>query len=190
MKSVYISGIPTAGKSHLANKIAKTTGAIHVDIDDMREEMRKDLRLKSWVDFFKDKNEKEYWQEVSHEEHWSNLKKQSEAFWIVVKKRINEILATRQPAIFEGVNLLPHLITEIPIKGIVLIGQSEEIVLERNKRDPRWGKTEDLQNTEAKFFFRCERPIYKKEAKKYGIKTLTNPEEAEKELLSLMGYKK
>lgn len=190
MKSVFISGIPTAGKSHLADKIAEITGAVHVELDDLREEMRNDPKLKEQIDFFWNKNEDEYWKKHSHEEHWENLRKQSEAIWTFLKNKINNALESGQVSIFEGVNLLPHLVKEIGIDGVYLLGESEETVLERNRKDPRWGKTEELIRKQSEHFFQCERPIYKKEAEKYDFKTFTDSNEAEKEILNLMEYKK
>lgn len=164
MKNVFISGIPTAGKSYLADKIAKITGVVHFDIDDLREEMRNDTKYKKWIDFFADQNEKKYWEEHSHEEHWENLKQQSEGIWPFLKEKINNAIESGQILIFEGVNLLPHLVKEIGIDGIYLLGESEETVLERNRKDPRWGKTEELIKKQSEHFFQCERPIYKKES--------------------------
>ena len=75
-------------------------------------------------------------------------------------------------AIFEGVNILPHLAhCDLNFKGIILLGESFEVILERNKKDPRWGQTEELQ---------------KKEAEKYGFKTFSDPMLAEKELLEIL----
>jgi 2-phosphoglycerate kinase len=190
MKNVFISGIPTAGKSHLADKIAKITGAVHFNIDDFREEMRSDPKFKQWIDFFADQDEKKYWEEHSHEERWENMKRQSEGIWPFIKNKINDALESGQVSIFEGVNLLPHLISEIDIDGIYLLGESEETVLERNRKDPRWGETEELLKKQSESFFQCERPMYKKEAEKHGFKTFTDSDMAEKELLNLMEYKK
>ncbi|MDA1317545.1 MAG: AAA family ATPase [bacterium] len=41
MKYLFISGIPTAGKSYLAERVAQKTNSLHIDIDDLREEMSK-----------------------------------------------------------------------------------------------------------------------------------------------------
>lgn len=73
---------------------------------------------------------------------------------------------------FEGLNLLPHLMhKDLPsLKGIVLLGPSFEKILERNKQSPRWGNTEELQHMEAEAFFYGERPRYLEEGEKYGYK--------------------
>lgn len=187
MKYAFIGGIPRAGKSELAEKVARATGAVHIDIDEWREEMGKDPNLEPWVNFFWNKNEGEYWKIVNCEEHWENLKKQSEALWPAIIRRANEIIKSGKPAIFEGVNILPHLTAkDFNFPGIFLLGESLEVIFERNKKDPRWGQTETLQKKEAEMFFFCERPRYEREAKKYGFKTFTDPNEAEKELTRLL----
>ena len=186
MKYAFISGIPASGKSYLAAKVAKAVGALHVEIDDLREEMRSDMELKKWVDFFWDKDEVEYWKNTSCGQHWENLKNQSEAFWSAILKRIRKIQESESPAIFEGVNILPHLAAkDLQFPGIVLVGDSFEDIFERNKKEPRWGKTEELQRKEAKAFYNCERPRYTVEAEKYGYQVFSDIKEAEKKLLEI-----
>ena len=186
MKYIFISGIPASGKSYLAAKVAKAVGALHVEIDDLREEMRSDMELKKWVDFFWDKDEVEYWKNTSCGQHWENLKNQSEAFWSAILKRIRKIQESESPAIFEGVNILPHLAAkDLQFPGIVLVGDSFEDIFERNKKEPRWGKTEELQRKEAEAFYNCERPRYIAEAEKYGYQAFSDIKEAEKKLLEI-----
>ncbi len=186
MKYLFITGIPAAGKSYLAKKIAKATDAAHFDIDEWREDMRKDPELDKWVQFFWNKDEEKYWDQTSCLEHWQNLKNQSEAIWPAIVARINDVKKSAQSAIFEGVNILPHLAAkDLDFSGVCLIGESEEVIFERNKKAPRWGNTEALQRKEAKIFFNCEGPIYKKEAEKYGIKVFSLVGEAEEELMRL-----
>lgn len=187
MNYVFISGIPASGKSYLANKIAKITGAQHIKIDDWREEIRKSSELEKWVDFFWNQDEKEYWKTTSCDQQWENLRKQSEAFWPIFLQKIKEIQGSGKDAIFEGVNILPHLAhRDLDFGGIFLLGESFEIILERNKKDPRWGETNELQTLEAEAFWNCERPKYKHEAEKYGFKTFSDPLLAEKALLEIL----
>ena len=102
-------------------------------------------------------------------------------------KKIKQIQKSGTNAIFEGVNILPHLARkDLNFEGIFLLGESFEKILQRNKQDPRWGQTQELQTKEAQAFYNCERPKYKQEAEKYGFKTFTNPEQAEEELLRLI----
>lgn len=75
---------------------------------------------------------------------------------------------------------------EIAIKGVVILGNSEEETFERIKADPRWGNTEELQRLEADAFFNVERPRYAAEAEKYGYLTFNGPENAEVELIKLI----
>lgn len=198
MSHVFISGIPTSGKSYLARKIAEKTGAFHLDTDTLRREMSEDPALKYWVDFFWNQDEEEYLTNTSCKDHWQNLVKQSENFWPTILKRIKEVMRTNKSAIFEGVNILPHLANkDLNFPGVYLLGESFEQILERNKKNPRWGQTEQLQRLEAELFFNCERPKYKAEAEKYGYnngvvasfayKTFDNSELAEQEVLKLLG---
>lgn len=189
MKYAFISGIPASGKSYLAAKVAKIAGALHIEIDELQKEMSNDPELKKWVMFFWDQNEAEYWKNTNCDQQWENLKNQSEAFWPTILKKIREIQKSGNTAIFEGVNILPHLAAkDLQFSGIVLVGDSLEDIFERNKKEPRWGKTKALQRKEAEAFYNCEQPRYKKEAEKYGFKTFTDIEEAEKELLKLLRH--
>jgi len=186
MKYIFIGGIPTSGKSFLAEKIAKTKNITHVDIDDWRQEMEKNPALEPWVNFYWKLNEEEYFKNTSCDERWKDLQNQSEALWPEIKRQINKIVKSGKPTIFEGVSLLPHLIKrDFKFPGVFLLGKSLEQTLERNKKYPRWGKTEKLQKIEVENLFFCERIHYKQEAEKFGFKTFENINEAEKEILKL-----
>ena len=190
MSYVFISGIPTAGKSFLAEKIANELGVLHIDMDELRGDMAKDPALKKWVGFFTDQDETRYWANTTCEQDWQNLVRQSEAFWPTFLKKIDEIIRAGKPAIFEGVNILPHLAKrDLSFSGIYLLGESFEITLQRNKKDSRWGDTEELQRKEAEMFFYCQGEMYRKEAEKYGYKTFRDMREAYEELVR-MGYTK
>jgi len=187
MKYAFISGIPTAGKSYLAKKVAQETNSIHVDLDKLRGQMKKYPELEPWVNFFWYKNEKEYWDSVTPEEHWDNMKKQSEKLWPFILKRICEVQKAGKPAIFEGVNILPHLAhKDLDFPGVILLGESEQAVFDRCREDPRWGETEELQKLEAEWFYIHEGKKYEEEAKKYGFKAFHNNTEAEEELIRLL----
>jgi len=186
MKYAFIGGIPAAGKSYLAEKLSGELKISHHNIDEWREELASNPEIEPWVNFYWNKDEKGYYAKTSCEEQWKNLTKQSEVFWPVLKKKMLEIVTSKQPAIFECVNILPHLAKELPFSGVYLLGNTFEEILERNKREPRWGNTEELQRMEAESFFYCERKWYKKEAEHFGFKTFTNSEDAEKELRSLL----
>lgn len=187
MKQVFISGIPTAGKSFLANKVAQKTNSIHIAIDDLRSEMVKSPNLKPWVNFFLNKDEKTYWERITPKQHWKNLVGQSEAFWPTILKKIHEIQKSGKSAIFEGVNILPHLAyKDLNFSGVVLLGNSEQTVFERCVAIPRWGKTNDLQKKEAEWFFVHEGKYYKEEANKYAYKVFNDNEKAEEELIKLL----
>lgn len=187
MKYVFIGGIPASGKSFLAGKVAKATGALHVSIDGLREEMSKNPELEPWVNLYWKLDEEQYYNTTPCEEQWNNLVKQSEAFWPSILKKVKDVQKSGQFAIFEGVNILPHLAAkDFDFPGIFLLGSSFGEIFERNKRAPRWGNTVSLQKKEAEAFFNCERPNYLKEAKRCGYKTFTDSPEAERELLDLL----
>ena len=186
MKYAFISGIPASGKSYLAERIAKINGTLHFKVDDWREEFRKNNNA-DWIDFFWNKNEWKYWDKTSCVEHWQNIVKQSEALWPDIVKKIEEVIKSGKPAIFEGVNILPHLAKrDLDFGGIVLLGESVEVIFERNKKDPRWGETEELQLKEAEYFYNCEGPKYKSEADKYGYEAFYDADTAEAALIKLL----
>lgn len=139
--------------------------------------------LSKWVNFFRDQDEKEYWEKTDCEQHWLNIKKQAEAFWPSYQKKINEIVSSDVPAIFEGVSILPHLAAKhLNFKGIYLINNSVEEVFDRIKVEPRCGKTKNLQKIEAEAFVKCDGVMYKKEAESYRYKVFTDTEKVEKEI--------
>ncbi len=193
---IFIGGIPASGKTYLAKKISEESEAFHVNLDTLRKEMRNNPQLIYWTDFFFNQDEEKYLdlKQTSYENHWQNIVKQSEAFWPTIMKKVNEIKKNYPSAIFEGVNILPHLAKkDFDFPGIFLLGESFEQIFERNKQNPRWGQTEKLQKKEAELFFNCDGPKYKEEAGKYGYKTFTSSENAERELMSLLvkqGYNK
>lgn len=189
-KRLFITGIPTAGKSWAGNLIATELGAIHVEIDDMRAEFQSDRRYRDAANFYLNQNEKEYYENTTHKEQWDNVIRQSETLWPAILNKIKSYESEPRPVVFEGVNILPHLAHhDFPhMKGIVLLGPSFEKTLERNKQSPRWGNTEELQHMEAEAFFYGERPRYLEEGEKYGYKICETAGEAfnlTKELWSL-----
>lgn len=186
MNSVFISGIPTAGKSYLAIKLARITGLPHVDLDTFRKGMKKDSKLEKWVNFYQKQDPYNYYIRTSCEKQWKNLKKQSEALWPTLHGEIKS-QSKKGPAIFDGVNLLPHLVkADLKFKGIYLLGKSYKTTLTRLKEKPRWGKTLKSQKAQTKSFIECENKWYKNEADKYGYKSFNSSTKAEKELLRMI----
>lgn len=187
MSYVFIGGIPASGKSYLAEKLFRQTGALHVDIDKLKGGMAENPKLTSWVNFFWNQDEEKYLKETSCDKHWQNLVKQSEAFWSTILRKVEEVKSSNSSAIFEGVNILPHLAArDFDFPGIYLLGKSFEEIFERNTKNPRWGKTKELQRKEAELFFYCGRLKYKEEAEKYGFPVFSDFKEAEKEVLNLL----
>lgn len=186
-KKIFITGIPTAGKSYLAKKLSDEISGEWYSIDNMRRELAKDPRFKKWINFYWDQDEKTYYTSKNYEEQWQDFVKQSEGLWPGILEKVAKFENYAKPVIFEGVNILPHLAKkDLNFPGIVLIGKSFEEILERNRNNPRWGKTEELQKLEAEEFFFGERPRYKKEAEKYGYPTFESADDAYKYALDLL----
>ena len=186
MNSVFITGIPTSGKTYLAKRLSKTTGLQYVGADSFRREMKKDPKLEKWVNHYWNLDEEKYYTETPCAEQWINLVNQSEAFWPTILSKTKDYLKYG-PIIIEGVNLLPHLTARnFDFKGVVLLGESEAGVLEKLNKEPRWGRTLKLKRLEAEAFFNCEGKHYKEEAEKYGYSPFKDFEEAEKELLKMI----
>lgn len=178
-KRLFITGIPTAGKSYLAKKLAEEVGGVCVSVDDMREELVKDERYKKWVNYYLDQDEHTYYTTTTYDEQWKNLVAQSEGFWPGILIRIDQYADEDRPVIFEGVNILPHLAhRDLQIPGITIIGRSLEETFERNKKEPRWGATEELQKFEADAFYNGERLHYKDDAEKFGYPVFETPDDA------------
>lgn len=183
----FITGIPTAGKSYLAKKMATAIHGIAVSLDDYRESLRSDGRYKKWIDFYVDHDEEHYLKTIPPEEMWKNLVAQSETLWPAFLQKIARYDDIAKPVIFECVNILPYLAKrDLRFPGIVLIGHAYEEVFERNKANPRWGATPKLQEMEAKIFFEVERPHYKAEAQKYGYPIFESADEAFEPACKLM----
>lgn len=178
-KRLFITGIPTAGKSYLAKKLAEDVGGIAVLLDSFREAMMFDDRCKKWIEFYLDQDETTYLSTTSPEQMWKNLVAQSEALWPAFLERIDSYADEEATVIFECVNILPYLAhKDLVFPGICMIGSSYKETLARNIESPRWGDTRELQEKEANMFFYIERPHYKEEAEKYGYPVCENFEDA------------
>jgi len=186
-KRLFITGIPTSGKTYLAKKISNEIDAIVVHLDNLRADLSKDSKYKTFTNFYLDKNEEEYLTKTSPEQIWNDLVWQSENLWPAFEKEINRYKDEEKPVVFECVNLLPHIAQKyLDFDGVVLIGDSYRNTLERNKKEPRWGATEDLQKLEAESFFNVERPRYKAEAEKNGYPVFETADEAFEYCLNLL----
>jgi len=89
--------------------------------------------------------------------------------------------------IFEGDLGLPHLAKhDLNFPGIFLLGESLEQTFERNKIDPRWGETEELQRIEAEWFFVHGGKKLKEEAEKNEYETFQNSDKAEEAIRKML----
>ena len=187
-KRLFITGIPTSGKSYLAKILAEKVGGIAVILDDFREELSSNEQYKKWTNFYLDQDEKTYLSSTNSEKQWENLIAQSEGLWPAFLKEISKFQNKSKPVIFECVNMFPHLVKrDLGFQGVVLIGSSFEEVLKRNIESPRWGNTLELQKLEANTFFNIERPRYKEEALRYGYPTFERADDAIEYCLDLLG---
>lgn len=185
MNSVFITGISTAGKTTLAKKLAEQFEMDHVEIDHLRDDLRQDPVYGRFANFYSNQDEAEYYKRTNPNERWEDLITQSKGLWPAIEGKIKDILETGKPTIFQGVNLLPELMRSIPIKGIVLIGPSEEEIFARLQASPRWGDTEALQRLEAAETF-DQASRYGAEGKTYDYPVCENPEVAEAELVRII----
>lgn len=168
-KRLFITGIPTAGKSYLAKKLVEAIPGGHaVHLDDFRELIAQKEDYRKWTDYL-NWDEKKYLTEVSPERMWNNLVAQSEALWPEFLEKIEGYSEEQASIVFECVNILPHLAKKsLNFPGVVLIGSSCEQTLERIRKEKRWSDDPILQEFEAKMFFEVERPRYKLEGEKCG----------------------
>ena len=171
----------------MAKELAQKIGGIAVAFDNVRQNFSNDERYKQWVMFYFNKNEYEYLTQTSPDDIWNNLVKQSEALFPIFAEEIKKYQNETCPIIFECVNLLPHIAKrELYFPGLVMLGDSFETILDHNKKDPRWGKTEELQKLEAKEFFYIQRPWYKAEAKEYNYSAFENYSDALQEGIKIL----
>lgn len=180
MPTVFITGCPGSGKSTLAKKVAKKTGATHIYIDGLKKIMRKDKKLKPWVEFFYKIDEEKYWKENSKSKHWQNMVQQSEAFWPRVRRIIKSFQEKNELLIVDGSNVMPHLVKQdFPdMKGIVLLPPSRKELFIRLQQEPRWSRVNKrLQAIEAKRYWQ-EAKSYKKMALKHGYKSFNDFDKA------------
>ena len=179
-KRLFITGIPTSGKSYLAMQLAEKMGGLAVLLDDFREELARGSEVyKKWTNFYLDQDEATYYAHITPEESWDSLVGQSEGLWPGFLGKIDSYRNENRPVIFECVNMLPHLAhRDLKFPGICLVGRSYKETLTRNKKDPRWGKSVELQEFEAKEFFFMEGPRYREESEKYSYPVFAGADEA------------
>lgn len=205
---IFITGIPTAGKSYLARKLIDLTGGYCLETDNLYEELGRDPRYEKWAKFFEDNDEHAYYTENDPDKQWAILSEMHEKLWpgvlekirayeagdIPSKSRMAGLLrkpfSQKRPLIFEGINILPHLAKrDLTFPGVVLVGKSYEEVLNRNHERPRWGKTEEMIRMGANAFWSVERPRYIKEALSCGYGIFEDADEAYEEALKMLELK-
>lgn len=185
---VFIGGPPTAGKTHLAQEFISKNNLeiLHVKTDDIRNGLKQDPNLRGWVNFFKDKDEIEYWKKNTPSQHINNVIKQAKALWPEILKNIEQKTNTHQNIIFDGVSFLPELTRKfLNFDGFYLIPKDVETIFRRLLAHSRWGRTEDLKREEAKAFFYGDTKFFEMSAKANGYKVFNNIEDGYNELARL-----
>lgn len=178
-KRLFITGIPTAGKSYLAKILAEKTGCVTVFFDKVLDGYMKDPRYEKWINFYWNQDERAYLTQTSPDEQRRNLFLQAEAFWPLFAENIRSYEKESLPVIFDSVSLFPSLVRkEFDFPGVALVGSSVEETLARNEKDPRWSKLPELQKMEAEAFFTVERPLYVADAEKFGIPIFEKADDA------------
>mgnify|MGYP001570963722 FL=1 len=186
----FIGGTQVAGKSYSSKKFVENSGLniTLIKTDALRLEMINDPKLRKWINVFWDRDEHEFWQNTNYEDYVQLLVGQSEAFFPIIMKTVNKIMAERKHAIFEGVNLLPHLVNKhISFPALFLVCDDRELIFSRLKEHPRWGGTEQFQRTEAEYIVKYDTRFIREEAIKFGYKVFNNPSFIEQELGNIFG---
>lgn len=203
---IFITGIPTAGKSYLARRLVRETGGICLETDNLWETLAQDSRYRPGASFFLSADRSVSFADRDYETQWQILVRHHEQVWpgildkirdyelgrIPLKSkiaaRLRKLFDAQRPLIFEGASLLPHLARrDLPFPGIVLIGRSFQDVLDRNREKPRWGASEKLQRLSAHSFWHVHRPHYIAEAERCGYPIFENADDAYAEALRLLG---
>ena len=204
---IFITGIPTAGKSYLAKKIVKETGGFCLETDNLREELAKNHRYRKWAKFFEETDKLDYF-DNDPEEQWRILDEQHEKLWPGVLEKIREYengkiplkseiaahlrkpMSKKRPIVFEGIGISPRFAQrDLDFPGVVLVGKSFEDVLENNRRKPRWGETEELIKKAAEAFWFTHRPHYITEAESCGYRVFEDADEAYREIVKMLKLK-
>jgi hypothetical protein len=186
-KRLFITGIPTAGKSYLAKLLAEQTGAITVFFDKVLDGYMKDPHYEPWINFYWNQDERTYLTQTSPEDQRHYLMQQAECFWPLFAEQIRSYQNETRPVIFDSVSLFPSLVRrEFDFPGIILAGSSVEETLARNQKDPRWSKLPELQKMEAEAFFYIERPLYMAEAKQFDLPVFEKADEAVEYCINLL----
>jgi 2-phosphoglycerate kinase len=185
MPHVFIGGVPAAGKTTLAKKLAYETGAKLYSIDSWRDEVRDHPHYGKAVKFFSDQDEDLYWQQHKPVDYWNHLVWQAETLWPHFEQKIANY-SPNDHIIFEGVYILPHLAKSSKLQGVYLVCEDEQILYDRIRRVNRWGNLEHQLRTEAKYFSERSK-ILRIEAEKYGYNFFYDKTKAKHELLKILG---
>ncbi|MDP2683880.1 MAG: hypothetical protein Q8P20_02375 [bacterium] len=182
---VFVSGPPTAGKSHLVNEFITQSDydILHIKLDDLREDLKNDPNMNKWVNFFRNLDPTKYWQKNTPEDHIKNIIMQARALWPEILIKMKQKMHSDKQIIFEGVSVIPELASKfLDFPGFYLVPTDVETIYNRLLAHSRWGKTNDLKRKEAIAFYEEGKKLFGDNAREYGYKVFTDSDEAALEL--------
>ena len=180
-KIILIGGTPTAGKSYLAKKLAKSLKIPWTSTDEIREDMVKVSNKEKYPYIFmfcfaNSKIVKSYMKKYNPKEIAIHQKKESLEIWNGIAELLKN-LKPKQSIIIEGVGILPKQTHEIMkknknIKALFLTQDNEEkirkVIYKRGLWDYAHKYPDSGKEKEVLWVIEFNRYI-NKEAKKYNL---------------------
>jgi 2-phosphoglycerate kinase len=118
-KIFLIGGVPTTGKSTVAELVAKRVNLPWISTDQIRDVMRAVANRKDHPNLFTSEgyNAERFLNEFSAEKIVDIEFEQGGAVWLGIKKFIEDDFTWSKGFVMEGVSLIPELIAELNIAG-------------------------------------------------------------------------
>jgi 2-phosphoglycerate kinase len=125
---ILVGGMPTAGKSTIAQGLSDHLALPWISTDHVRIIMREVVDRAKFPKLF---NPKDYLVKMSPQEIVELKVQQAEIIWTAIKRLINDDYTWRQGFIVEGVNILPRLVhkdfeDDKRVKAVFLADTDEE----------------------------------------------------------------
>lgn len=175
---ILIGGAPTAGKSTMAQLVAKRFGIPWISTDQIREIMRATVSEKDYPALFYTKGytAERFLTEFSSEQIVKMEMEEGEEVWVAVKRLIEEEHTWEDGFVIEGVNILPHLVAkdfknDEHIKAVFLVDEDadrmREAVFSRGLYDDADTYSDDVKEKEVEWSLLFSHKL-KTEVEKYG----------------------
>jgi 2-phosphoglycerate kinase len=159
---ILIGGAPTAGKSTMAQMVANYLNIPWISTDQIREIMRVAAKRSDYPKLFNPEGYtgERFLTEFSSEQIVQMEMEQGEATWLGIKQLIEEDYTWTKGFVIEGVNLLPHLITQdfkdnANIKSVFLIDEDadriRDVVFNRGLWDAAKSYSDDVKEKEVEW---------------------------------------